>query len=87
MLYQYLTGYLIFINMIAFIIFGIDKWKAVHDRWRISEKSLFILAMIGGSIGAILGMRFFHHKTKHKSFTIGIPVILILQVLCICFNN
>lgn len=87
MLYQYLTGYLIFINMIAFIIFGIDKWKAVHDRWRISEKLLFILAMIGGSVGAILGMRFFHHKTKHKSFTIGIPVILILQVLCICFNN
>ena len=81
MLHNIIIIYLFSINIIAFITFGIDKWKATHDRWRISEKTLFGLTFIGGSVGAILGMRIYRHKTKHRTFTIGIPVILFLQVL------
>lgn len=72
--------YLIIINAAAFIIFGIDKRRAVKNRWRIAESTLFLLALIGGSIGALAGMRVFHHKTKHFRFVLGIPLILILQI-------
>lgn len=58
---------------------GVDKRKAIKHQWRISEKTLWITAIIGGSIGVIIGMRFFKHKTKHQLFTIGIPLILIVQ--------
>ena len=73
--------YLVLINLIAFGAFGIDKWKARNNAWRIPEATLFLLAIIGGSIGAKLGMHVWHHKTKHLSFIIGIPVILLLQVV------
>jgi uncharacterized membrane protein YsdA (DUF1294 family) len=73
--------YLVLINLIAFAAFGIDKWKARNNAWRIPEATLFLLAIIGGSIGAKLGMHVWHHKTKHLSFIIGIPVILLLQVV------
>jgi uncharacterized membrane protein YsdA (DUF1294 family) len=73
--------YLVLINLIAFAAFGIDKWKARNNTWRIPEATLFLLAIIGGSIGAKLGMHVWHHKTKHLSFIIGIPVILLLQVV------
>lgn len=72
--------YLIIINAAAFIIFGIDKRRAVKNRWRIAESTLFLLALIGGSIGALAGMRVFRHKTKHFRFVLGIPLILILQI-------
>ena len=72
--------YLIIINAAAFIILGIDKRRAVKNRWRIAESTLFLLALIGGSIGALAGMRVFHHKTKHFRFVLGIPLILILQI-------
>lgn len=72
--------YLIIINAAAFIIFGIDKRRAVKNRWRIAESTLFLLALIGGSIGALAGMRVFHHKTKHFRFVLGIPLILFLQI-------
>lgn len=76
---KYLMIYLLIVNALGFLLMLIDKWKAVHDRWRIPEKTLFLTAILGGSIGALVGMYLFRHKTKHRSFTIGIPAILILQ--------
>jgi uncharacterized membrane protein YsdA (DUF1294 family) len=64
---------------------GIDKNKARKNKWRIPEKTLFLIAIIGGSIGSILGMQSFRHKTKHKSFTIGMPIILIIQILLLLY--
>ena len=72
--------YLIVINVIAFLLYGIDKEKARKGRWRISEKELILVAVIGGSVGAFFGMHFFHHKTRHWYFRYGIPVIVILQI-------
>ena len=71
--------YFAFINVLAFVCFGIDKQKAKTHQWMISEKTLMAIAICGGSIGAILGMRFFHHKTQHAKFALGLPAILILQ--------
>ena len=73
--------YLMVMNIIAFIIYGIDKWKAQKKQWRISEKMLLFLAIIGGSVGALAGMYTFHHKTLHKKFTIGVPLIFVIQVM------
>ena len=72
--------YLAAVNGIAFLLCGIDKWKARRERWRIPEKTLFLSAVAGGSVGFLLGMQLFRHKTKHKSFTIGIPLILAMQI-------
>ena len=75
--------YLIVINLIAFFSMGIDKYKAIHHKWRISERTLFLFAFLFGSIGSILGMYLFHHKTKHSKFVYGIPAIFILQVVSV----
>ena len=75
--------YLLLINLIAFLAMFIDKRKAQKGRWRIKESTLLILALIGGSIGAISGMYTFHHKTQKPRFYIGFPVIIILQILLI----
>lgn len=80
-----LLYWLVPVNLIAFLIFGLDKWKAkrkAHNAAvsRIPEKTLFLLAILGGSPGALLGMRIFHHKTLHKTFRFGIPAILVLQL-------
>ena len=72
--------YLLVINAVTFIVYGIDKYKAKHAKWRISEATLLLLAVFGGSIGAWLGMKVWHHKTMHKKFKYGVPVIFILQV-------
>ena len=72
--------YLIVINVVTFFIYGVDKWKAMRSKWRISEAMLLGLAVIGGSIGAWLGMKVWHHKTMHKKFKYGIPLILIVQI-------
>ena len=77
--------YLIGINVLAFLLFGIDKWKARRDKWRIPEATLLLFAVLGGSIGALLGMRVFHHKTKHKKFLIGLPLILLAQIVLAYF--
>lgn len=77
--------YLIIINITTFITYGADKRKAKKDKWRIQEKTLIVLAILGGSIGAFAGMKAFHHKTRHKKFTIGIPVIFLLQVVLILY--
>ena len=78
--------WLLFANVTAFLLFGVDKWKAKRKArnprvMRIRERTLFLWAIVGGSVGAILGMRFFHHKTLHLSFRLGLPLILLLQCL------
>ena len=75
--------YLAVINIVAFFLYGIDKWKARHDKWRITEARLLWIAVAGGSIGALLGMKVWHHKTKHNKFRFGLPAILILQIAAI----
>lgn len=76
-----LTIYLILVNAVAFLLMLIDKQKAKKKKWRIPEATLIGSAVIGGSIGALAGMYTFRHKTKHTKFTVGIPVILILQLI------
>lgn len=71
--------YLLLTNLITFITFGIDKSKAKKHAWRIPEKTLFLLALLGGGIGAWLGMYTFHHKTKHTTFVFGIPLITFIE--------
>lgn len=75
--------YLASVNCISFIVMGVDKHKARKRAWRIPESTLFVLALIGGSAGSILGMHLFHHKTRHWYFLYGMPAILILQVLLV----
>ena len=72
--------YLLAINAVAFFVYGIDKLKARKGWWRIPEATLLLLAIIGGSIGAWLGMKVWHHKTMHKKFRYGLPLILLLQL-------
>ena len=75
-----LIYYLLGINLLTFFIYGIDKWKARRNKWRVPEATLLMLAALGGSVGALLGMSVFHHKTKHKKFLIGVPLILLAQL-------
>lgn len=75
-----LWGYLILMNLIAFALYGIDKHRAKQGAWRISEYTLLLVALLGGSLGALLGMRYFRHKTRHRKFRYGIPLILLLQL-------
>ena len=72
--------YLLIINAVAFIVYGIDKLKARKGRWRISEATLLLLALVGGSVGAWLGMKVWHHKTMHLKFKYGLPTIFLLQL-------
>ena len=73
----------IVMSVIAFAAFGLDKYKAKTDRWRTKEKTLFLFAILGGGVGAFLGMQVFRHKTKHTQFVIGIPLIMIVQLILI----
>ena len=75
-----ILGYLLAVNIATFFLYGIDKYKAKKNKWRISEATLLTMAAIGGSIGAWAAMRLWHHKTMHKKFKYGIPIIIILQV-------
>ena len=77
---QLILIYLIAINVVTFFAYCIDKWKAKRSKWRISEATLLGMAVIGGSIGAWLGMRMWHHKTMHKKFQFGIPLIIVVQI-------
>jgi uncharacterized membrane protein YsdA (DUF1294 family) len=77
--YKIIIIYLILINIISLVVMGMDKKRAVRHDWRISEKVLFLYAIIGGTLGSIVGMRVFHHKTKHKHFVYGMPFLLFLQ--------
>lgn len=80
MLSSILLNYLAVINIVTFFIYGIDKWKAKRAKWRIPESTLLGMAALGGSIGAWLGMNTWHHKTLHKKFKYGIPLILFAQI-------
>jgi len=75
-----LIGYLLLINVATFVMYGIDKRKAMKDQWRIPEKTLLLTALAGGSLGAFVGMQMFHHKTKHWKFILGVPACMILHV-------
>lgn len=80
--------YIIAINVVTFAAFGIDKWKARHHSWRISEATLLSLAAVGGSLGAYMAMRFFRHKTLHKKFTLGVPALFLLHgaIFALCLQ-
>ncbi len=79
-LWQILLIYFLIVNVIGFFLMGIDKLRAKKQVWRVPEKTLFLLALIGGSIGTNAGMYVFRHKTKHWYFVVGMPIILIAQV-------
>ena len=72
--------YLAAMNVVTFFLYGIDKWKAKRAKWRIEESTLLWWAAFGGSVGALLGMSVWHHKTQHRKFTWGVPAILIAQL-------
>ena len=84
-LHSCLTYYLLAINAVAFIMYGIYKYKAKEAKWRISEATLLLLAVLGGSIGAWMGMKVWHHKTMHKKFKYGIPAILLIQIALMAY--
>lgn len=73
--------YSLVVNVVAFVVYGIDKYKARKGWWRVPENALWGLAVIGGSIGAYLGVKVWHHKTMHNKFRYGIPAIILLQLL------
>ncbi len=80
-----LFGYLLIINLLGFCSMGIDKKRAKAREWRIKESTLFLISFLGGSLGSLLGMEVFRHKTKHRSFQILIPAFLILQIIIVIF--
>lgn len=79
--HKWLLIYLLIINIITFVLFAIDKWKAIHGRWRVRTITLMGFALAGGTVGGLLAMYIFRHKTKTASFTVGLPVMLVVQVV------
>ena len=79
----YFSSYIAVMSIIAFLMYGADKMLAMKQKWRISEALLLLIALVGGSMGALLGMIVFRHKTHHLKFQIGVPVILLLQVVTV----
>jgi uncharacterized membrane protein YsdA (DUF1294 family) len=75
--------YLALINIVTFFLYGVDKWKAKRTKWRVPEATLLWWAVFGGSIGALTGMKIWHHKTQHKKFQYGVPAILIAQLVIV----
>lgn len=86
-LHSCLSYYLLAINAVTFIVYGIDKYEAKKAMWRISEATLLMLAVLGGRIGAWIAMRVWRHKTMHKKFKYGIPVILLIQIALIAYMH
>jgi uncharacterized membrane protein YsdA (DUF1294 family) len=84
-LHSCLVCYLLAINAVTFIVYGIDKYKAKKAKWRIPEATLLLLAVLGGSVGAWGGMKAWHHKTMHKKFKYGIPAILLIQIVLMAY--
>lgn len=78
---ELVSFYLLVINIISFILMYVDKKKAINHQWRISEHTLMVVSLIGGSIGTILGMKIFRHKTKHVKFYVGVPIIFFIQLI------
>lgn len=77
--------YIVVINLVSFMMFGIDKYKARRGQWRISEATLLAVAAIGGSIGARMGMKVWHHKTLHSKFRYGVPIMLLAHIALIAY--
>ena len=86
-MHQYSLYYLLAINIVSFFLYGIDKYKAKRGKWRISEATLIMMAAIGGSVGAWAGMQLWHHKTMHKKFKYGIPLIIIMQIALLVYMH
>ncbi|MGI6071301.1 MAG: DUF1294 domain-containing protein [Blautia sp.] len=84
-LWEWIGIYAAAVNVIAFLLFGLDKYKAKRRKWRIPETALVTVAFLGGSLGALAGMSLFHHKTRHRKFTIWIPVFLLLHGMVLLF--
>lgn len=82
---KYIVWAFVLLNLVTFLVYGIDKWKAQKGKWRIPEATLLLLAAVGGSLGALLGMRVFHHKTKHWTFKILVPLFLIVQLALVIY--
>ena len=82
-IFNMIALYLTAVNLAGFAVMGIDKQKAIKHLWRIRESTLFLIALIGGSLGSIIGMRVFHHKTRHWYFVYGMPAIIILQAILV----
>ena len=80
-----LSIYLLLMNLISFVLSYFDKRAAINHRWRIPEKTLFLSAILGGSLGLYLSMKIFRHKTKHLSFMLGVPAILMIQLIVVWF--
>ena len=80
-----LLYYLLAINVLTFVVYGVDKWRARRGRWRVPEATLLGLAALGGSVGAWVAMRLFHHKTQKKKFRYGVPVLFVLQVAAVLY--
>jgi uncharacterized membrane protein YsdA (DUF1294 family) len=76
---DWILMYLIFINSIGFLLMGWDKWKARLQKWRVQEKKLWLVAFLGGAIGATVGMYLFRHKTKHATFRYGLPILSVVE--------
>ena len=81
---HYMPIWLLIINIITFLVYRSDKRKAIRKKWRIPERTLILLALAGGGLGALTGMFVFHHKTKHPKFTIGVPCIILLHFVLFC---
>ena len=77
--------YLLIINVIGFLLMGIDKKRAKMMEWRIPEKTFFLITLFGGGVGTIAGMYTFRHKTRKKYFTVGLPVMLIIEIICVIY--
>ena len=77
---RWLLADVLLVNLVAFCLCGVDKRRAKKGRWRIAERTLLTAALLGGSPGLLLGMRAFHHKTRHKKFTVGVPLLLLCQL-------
>lgn len=84
-MYKIVIAYIIIINIISFFLMFLDKRRAKKKLWRISEKALFFSALLGGSVGSILGMYFFRHKTKHWYFVVGMPLIFFCQLALVLY--
>lgn len=85
MLHELVTYYLIAMNVLAFALYGVDKLKAKRHSWRITERTLLLLAFAGGSLGAWAGMKLWHHKTRHRQFSIGVPLMLALHIASLLY--
>ena len=81
----FIAIYIIAVNLVTFVTYGIDKYKYIKRKWRISEATLLTMAVIGGSIGAWTGMIVWRHKTMHKKFTIGIPIVFVIHLFIVIY--